>query len=114
LLGQFFAIGVVMSFGLVVRSIRLFDWHVELGLLAVPFTAFWLLGAINSLNLLDGLDGLLSSVGIIIALGMAATAVLGDKMGAACLAVALAGSLLAFCATTFRRQASSWATPAAC
>jgi UDP-GlcNAc:undecaprenyl-phosphate GlcNAc-1-phosphate transferase len=95
-LGQLLAVGVVMGFGLVVSRIRLFGWHVELGLLAVPFTAFWLLGAINSLNLIDGMDGLLSSVGVIIALAMAATAVLFDKWPAACLAVALAGALLGF------------------
>jgi UDP-GlcNAc:undecaprenyl-phosphate GlcNAc-1-phosphate transferase len=99
--GQLLAIAVVMRFGLVVHSVRFFDWHIELGLLAVPFTAFWLLGAINSLNLLDGMDGLLSSVGIIISLGMAATAVLTEKWGAACLCVALAGSLLGFLRSNF-------------
>src|SRR5439155_5894298 len=75
---------------------RIFDWHVELGLLAVPFTLFWLLGAINSLNLIDGMDGLLSSVGLIVTLAMAAMAVLGEQWMAACVAVALAGALLGF------------------
>ena len=32
--------------------------------MAVPFTAFLLLGAINSLNLIDGMDGLLSSIAV--------------------------------------------------
>src|SRR5581483_5602271 len=59
LLGQIIAVSIVMSSGVVVRNIRLFDFQVELGLLAVPFTLFWLLGAINSLNLIDGMDGLL-------------------------------------------------------
>ena len=51
------ATGVLMAFGVVVRNVRILDWNVELGLLAVPLTSLFLLGAINSLNLLDGMDG---------------------------------------------------------
>ena len=69
LLGQAVAVAVVMGFGVVVRDIHLFGWQMDLGLLAVPFTAFLLLGAINSLNLLDGMDGLLGSVGAVISPG---------------------------------------------
>src|SRR5207244_848948 len=50
LAGQLLAVGIVMSSGVAIWRVRLFDWQIELGLLAVPFTAFWLLGAINSLN----------------------------------------------------------------
>jgi UDP-GlcNAc:undecaprenyl-phosphate GlcNAc-1-phosphate transferase len=96
LMGQGLAIAFVMSSGLIVRSIRLCDWTVELGILAIPFTAFWLLGAINALNLLDGMDGLLSSVGIIISLAMAVMALAGEQTAAACVALALAGALLGF------------------
>jgi UDP-GlcNAc:undecaprenyl-phosphate GlcNAc-1-phosphate transferase len=42
------------------------------------------------------MDGLLSSVGFIISLAMAAMAVLGNQWVAACLAAALAGALLGF------------------
>ena len=73
-LGQVLAVGILVASGLVVKRIQLFGWRCELGLLAVPFTVFWLLGAINSLNLIDGVDGLLSSVGVIICLAMAAMA----------------------------------------
>jgi UDP-GlcNAc:undecaprenyl-phosphate GlcNAc-1-phosphate transferase len=96
LLGQLLAVAIVMSSGLAAQSIRLFDWHLELGLLALPFTTFWLLGTINSLNLLDGMDGLLSCVGLIISMAMAAMAVLGGQWAAACVAAALAGALLGF------------------
>jgi UDP-GlcNAc:undecaprenyl-phosphate GlcNAc-1-phosphate transferase len=96
LLGQLLAVGIVIASGLAVRTIRVFDWHLELGLLAVPFTVFWLLGTINSLNLLDGMDGLLSSVGLIISLAMAAMAVIGGQEAAAYVAAALAGALLGF------------------
>ena len=96
LLGQLAAVAVVMHYGLMIRTIRLFDWQLELGPLAAPFTAFWLLGAINSLNLIDGMDGLLSSVGLIISLALAVMAGLAGQWAAACVAVALAGGLIGF------------------
>ncbi len=40
LLGQLTAIGIVMSFGVLVRQIRLFHWELALGLFAVPFAVF--------------------------------------------------------------------------
>jgi len=96
LLGQLVAVGVVMRFGVQVESIHLFGWRIELGLLGLPFTAFLLLGAINSLNLLDGMDGLLSSVGLIICVALGVIALVGGQTMAACVAFALAGALLAF------------------
>lgn len=96
LLGQIGAIGVVLASGTVVREVHVFGWTMELGLLAMPFTAFWLLGAINSLNLIDGMDGLLTSMGLILALAIAAMALIGGQMATACVAVALAGALLGF------------------
>src|SRR5262249_3977068 len=51
LVGQLAAVAVVMSFGVNVHFITLFGSDLQLGPLAIPFTAFWLLGAINSLNL---------------------------------------------------------------
>lgn len=96
LIGQVFAVAIVLASGVVVHHVRLFGWAVDLGPLAVPFTAFLLLGAINSLNLLDGMDGLLSSVGAIISLTLAAMAALTGHWPAAAIALALAGALLGF------------------
>lgn len=96
LIGQVFAVLVVISSGLLVERIQLFHWQIELGLLAVPFTAFLLLGAVNSLNLLDGMDGLLSTVAFIITLAFAGIAVVGGKWPTACIAVAMAGGILGF------------------
>jgi UDP-GlcNAc:undecaprenyl-phosphate GlcNAc-1-phosphate transferase len=96
LAGQLVAVAVLIGFGLVVKNIRFFNYDIELGLLAIPFTIFFLLGAINSLNLLDGMDGLLSSIGLIITLAMAGMAAHGEHWQAAALAVALAGALFGF------------------
>jgi UDP-GlcNAc:undecaprenyl-phosphate GlcNAc-1-phosphate transferase len=96
LFGQLLAVSILISFDVVVQHIRLFGWTIDLGLLSVPFTVFLLLGAINSLNFLDGMDGMLSSVGIIISLALAAMAVLGGHWLGACVACALAGALVGF------------------
>jgi UDP-GlcNAc:undecaprenyl-phosphate/decaprenyl-phosphate GlcNAc-1-phosphate transferase len=103
LVGQFVAVAIVMAFGLQVRSIGLLGWQIDLGSLAPIFTAFWLLGAINSLNLIDGMDGLLGSVGVIVTLSMAVMAFLIGPAGwlAACIAAALAGALLGFLCFNF-------------
>jgi UDP-GlcNAc:undecaprenyl-phosphate GlcNAc-1-phosphate transferase len=96
LLGQAAAVALVIHFGVLVRTVHLFNCEIELGLLAVPFTAFWLLGAINALNLIDGMDGLLSSVGLIVTLAMSALAGIHGQWAAACVAIVLAGALLGF------------------
>ncbi len=96
LFGQVAAVAVVIACGVVVRRIELFGWRLDLRLAAVPLTGFWLLGAINALNLLDGSDGLLSCAGAILALALAAIALLGAHWSAALIAVALSGSLVGF------------------
>jgi UDP-GlcNAc:undecaprenyl-phosphate/decaprenyl-phosphate GlcNAc-1-phosphate transferase len=96
LCGQIFAVAIVITFGIRVQYIHLFGWEIELGAMALPFTAFLLLGAINSLNLLDGMDGFLSSVGIVICIGIAMVAALGQHWMASAIALALMGSMLGF------------------
>jgi UDP-GlcNAc:undecaprenyl-phosphate/decaprenyl-phosphate GlcNAc-1-phosphate transferase len=96
LLGQVAAVSVLVCSGLVVRTCRIGGWEIDLGMMAIPFTAFFLLGSINSLNLLDGMDGLLSSVALIICVAFTAMAAMGEKWATACVAVTLAGALLGF------------------
>jgi UDP-GlcNAc:undecaprenyl-phosphate GlcNAc-1-phosphate transferase len=101
LLGQTLIVGIVVAFGVQIRVVHLFGTDVALGSFCLPVTFLWLLGAINSLNLLDGMDGLLSTVGIIATLAMAVMAVMGGHWAAACVAAALAGSLLGFLCYNF-------------
>lgn len=96
LLGQLLAVAILIGSGVVVQRIHLFEWEIKLGFWGVPFTIFWLLGTINSLNLIDGMDGMLSTLGLIICLALATMAMLGEQWVSACVAVALAGALLAF------------------
>lgn len=100
-LGQLCAVGILVSSGLVIRSIAIFGWQVDLGPLSIPFTVFWLLGAINSLNLIDGIDGLATSVGIILTLTIAAMAFFNGHVAQAIIALSLAGSLAGFLVYNF-------------
>jgi UDP-GlcNAc:undecaprenyl-phosphate GlcNAc-1-phosphate transferase len=96
LLGQIAAAIILTSQGLEIRQIEVFGWTLDLGVLAVPFTVFWLLGAINALNLLDGIDGLAGTIGMVTALVIACLAIISGQALSALIAVALAGGCLAF------------------
>jgi UDP-GlcNAc:undecaprenyl-phosphate/decaprenyl-phosphate GlcNAc-1-phosphate transferase len=73
---QCVAASVIMASGLAIENVVVFGNVINLGLLAVPLTLFWLLGAINSVNLLDGIDGLATTVGIILAATLGAMAMI--------------------------------------
>lgn len=96
LLGQLIAATAVVGSGLVISNIAILGFEFKLGLLAIPFTYFWLLGAINALNFLDGADGLATSVGIVLSLAIAGMAMLTQHTSEAFLACAMAGGLAAF------------------
>ncbi len=96
LLGQLIAIAAVIGTGVRIESIHFLKVDFPLGILAIPFTVFFLLGAINSLNLLDGMDGLLTSVALLLCLVLGFLALLAKKDVTACLAFAMAAALLAF------------------
>ncbi len=96
LIGQIIAASVLVASGLIIRHVSLFDQDIDLGWVAVPCTLFWLVGAMNSLNLLDGIDGLATTVGLILSLTIAALAMLAQHYMEAMVIAALAGALCGF------------------
>jgi len=96
LIGQIVAIGILISSGLVIRRFMIFEWGFDLGILSIPFTAFWMLGAINALNLIDGVDGLATSIGLVFSLALGTMAFMTGHPADALVALALAGSLGGF------------------
>ena len=54
---------------------------VNLGVLAVPFKVFFLLGLVNALNLCDGIDGLAGSLALVALLGLGAVALISFCAG---------------------------------
>jgi UDP-GlcNAc:undecaprenyl-phosphate/decaprenyl-phosphate GlcNAc-1-phosphate transferase len=86
---------VVMS-GYSVDHIAAFGYWIPLGWLGIPLTIAWLLGCINALNLIDGMDGLASMVGLSTAGMMAIIAVSMGNDHVAVIAAVLAGALAGF------------------
>lgn len=96
LVGQVIAVGILMGSGLCIDSVQLFAWKLHLGTFAIPFTMFWLLGAINALNLIDGSDGVATTVGIVLSMALVALAMLTGHVADAIVAAALLGALCGF------------------
>lgn len=82
--------------GFTVNRVVMFGVPIELGWLGVPLTVCWLVGCINALNLLDGLDGLASVVGLSTALMMALIAANEGHPHVSMIAIVLAGALVGF------------------
>ena len=68
----------------------------DLGGMAVPLTVFWIVGMTNSVNLIDGIDGLAGGISAIAAGGMAVIALLQGQLLTALVALALFGALGGF------------------
>jgi UDP-GlcNAc:undecaprenyl-phosphate GlcNAc-1-phosphate transferase len=96
LVGQLIATLIVVDSGLQIHTISVFDHQITLGVFSIPFTAFWLLGAINSLNLLDGIDGLATTIGIILCATIAVMGALFSHPEVAIVAAVFVGSLIGF------------------
>lgn len=64
-------------------------------------TLFWLLGAINSINLLDGIDGLAASIGLILISAIALMGFLTGHFQVQVVAIVFAGSLFGFLVFNF-------------
>ena len=85
---------IVVGLGLVIVLPRfgLAPWPIVDAALAL----FWLVSTTNSFNLIDGLDGLASGIGIIAAVAIAAIAILHHDLVLAGWSLALAGALAGF------------------
>lgn len=69
---------------------------ITLGWLSLPVSVLWLVGLSNAFNLIDGLDGLATGVGLFAAFVVVAMALSNERWEIAVLAVGLAGALLGF------------------
>ena len=70
--------------------------YLPLGVFAIPLTVFWIVSITNSVNLIDGLDGLAVGVSTISSIVMMIIALLIAEPNAAIIMAALAGACLGF------------------
>ena len=96
LLGQLTIAAMLVYLGFKMDHFTLFGNEIQLGWLTVPFSLFWLVGATNAINLLDGIDGLASSVGLVLCLTLASINAYYGHFPEAVVMLALAGSLFGF------------------
>ena len=112
LLGQALAVLTLYLGGIRIHSIDVLFMNIDLGFpsakfsllgfpveLALPsllVTLFWFLGCMNVWNLIDGMDGLASGVGLLVSGTLTLVAIHNGNFDVAVLAVALAGSLAGF------------------
>lgn len=97
LYGQLLVIVLLMLFGQRLDTVVLpVVGQVDLGGWAWPVTLFWYLGFINSMNLIDGLDGLASGLSILGALTLMVLAMAVGQMYNMLFSSVLCGATLAF------------------
>lgn len=112
LAGQAAAVFVLFSGGIRIEGIELLRMNIDLSRpalslarLGIPasvalpslgVTLFWFLGCMNVWNLIDGMDGLASGVGLLVSGTLALVAIHNQNVGVAVMATALAGSLAGF------------------
>lgn len=93
LLGQMTGAAVAVWAGVRIWSV---GGHRLDNVLSVAVTLVWLVGCTNALNLIDGLDGLASGMGMVSTLTMFAASIVHHDYALALATLPLCGSLLAF------------------
>lgn len=94
--GQILSVFPIVWAGLWLRKIGFFGLTLEVGNWGIPLTIAWFVACINAVNLLDGMDGLASTIGLCIAVGIASIGLVTGADATVVLAVAVAGALAGF------------------
>jgi UDP-GlcNAc:undecaprenyl-phosphate GlcNAc-1-phosphate transferase len=99
---QFAVAGALFAAGNRIESLSLpFVGSLALGSLSLPFTLLWVVGVINALNLIDGLDGLAAGVAFFAVAATFAIAVLRQDPMMMLFMSALGGAIVGFWAYNF-------------
>lgn len=97
LLGQIGAASILIYFGVQINFItNPLGGMIYLGYFSIPVTILWVVGIINTVNLIDGLDGLAAGISIVATITLFAVAMQEYRLIPAIAAIALAGSLSGF------------------
>jgi UDP-GlcNAc:undecaprenyl-phosphate GlcNAc-1-phosphate transferase len=96
LLAQIFSTIPMILAGCAIDAVSLFGLEVPLGPVGSLVTIAWFVACTNAVNLIDGMDGLCSTVGLCVAAGVTAASCLAGADNTVVCAAALAGSLAGF------------------
>lgn len=98
LIGQLAAAGILVYSGVVIEFVGnpFGGGLIYLGWLAIPLTLFWIVAFTNTVNFMDGLDGLAAGVCAIAALTFFAFAFITGQTGAGILSALVAGLCVGF------------------
>lgn len=102
-----FAIQIAVAIGLYGLGFRIdavslpYNIVLELGMLSLPLTILWMVGLINALNLIDGLDGLAAGIAVFAAATIFAVAFANGNLLMMLFMAALAGALIGFLVFNF-------------
>ncbi len=96
------SIEIMLALAIYISGLRVniisspFGGHINLWIFALPVTVLWIIGITNAVNLIDGLDGLATGIGLIIVSSISLIAYRLGNTTIFYLSIALAGSLLGF------------------
>lgn len=102
LLAQVAAALVAYGFGFRIEEITFAGATAEVGLLALPLTLLWIVAVTNAFNLIDGLDGLATGIGVVALGSIFGVSLLLGNGDVALVCAALGGALLGFLRYNFR------------
>lgn len=79
---QFAAACVLVFYGnILLKDISAFGLYIDFGIFSIPLTLFFILGCINCMNLIDGMDGLAAGISSIYFITIGIIAVIQQKYG---------------------------------
>ena len=96
LFGQFVATTVLIIFGFHFDQIQIGSLIIDFNVFSIFFVYAWVLAAVNSVNLLDGADGIAGTIGIVMSVSLCLMAVFLGQMVNAVVAMTVAGALVGF------------------
>ena len=96
LVGQAVAVTTLIIFGYHFSEVTVAGYKIEFGIFSVLFVYAWVLAAINSVNLLDGADGIAGTVGVVMSLALSLMAIYQEQWLTALISASMAGALVGF------------------
>jgi UDP-GlcNAc:undecaprenyl-phosphate GlcNAc-1-phosphate transferase len=96
LAGQVISVLPIIGAGIWIQRVGFCGLSLDIGYWGLPLSIVWFIACTNAVNLLDGMDGLASTIGLCIALGVASIGLVTGADATVVLALVLAGSLAGF------------------